>query len=67
MCPTGRIIIFPAVLYMCETWSLTPREEHGLRLFEDRVFWRIFGSKSNEVTGVWRSLMICTSHPLLCG
>jgi hypothetical protein len=44
------------VLYGCETWSLTLREEHGLRIFENRVLRRIFGPKRDEVTGEWRKL-----------
>jgi hypothetical protein len=44
------------VLYGCETWSLTLREEHRLRVFENRVLRRIFGTKRNEVTGEWRKL-----------
>jgi hypothetical protein len=36
------------------TWSLTLREEHRLRVFEDRVLRRIFGPKRDEVTGEWR-------------
>jgi hypothetical protein len=51
-----RNIILPVVLYGCETWSLTLREEHRLRVFENRVLRRIFGSKRNEVTGEWRRL-----------
>jgi hypothetical protein len=43
------------VLYGCETWSLTVREEHKLRVFENRVL-RIFGPKRNGVTGGWRKL-----------
>jgi hypothetical protein len=39
------------VLYGCETWSLTLREEHKLRVFENRVLKRIFGPKRDEVTG----------------
>jgi hypothetical protein len=39
------------VLYACETWSLTLREEHILRVFESRVLRRIFGPKRDEVTG----------------
>jgi hypothetical protein len=42
-----KTIIFPAVLYGCETWSLTVREEHRLRAFENRVQKRIFGQKRN--------------------
>jgi len=46
-----RTIIFPVVLYGCETWSLTLREERRLRVFENRVLRRIFGSKRDEVRG----------------
>jgi hypothetical protein len=46
----------PAVLYGCETWSLTLREEHRLGGFENRVLRRIFGLKRDEVTGEWRKL-----------
>jgi hypothetical protein len=42
------------VLYGCETWSLTLREEHRLRVFENRVLRRIFRPKRDEVTGEWR-------------
>jgi len=45
-----RNIILPGVLYGCETWSLTLREECRLRLFENRVLRRIFGPKRDEVT-----------------
>jgi hypothetical protein len=40
----------------CETWSLTLREEHKLRVFENRVVKRTFGRKSDEVSGDWRKL-----------
>jgi hypothetical protein len=43
-------------LYGCETWSLTLREEHRLKVFENRVLRRIFGLKRDEVTGGWRRL-----------
>jgi hypothetical protein len=46
--------ILPAVLYWCETWSLTLREEYRLRVFKNRVLRRIFGPKRDEVTGGWR-------------
>ena len=46
----------PFVLYGCETWSLTLREESGLRVFENRVLRRIFGPKRDEVTEEWRRL-----------
>jgi hypothetical protein len=38
-----RTVILPVMLYGCETWSLTSREEHRLRVFENRVLRRIFG------------------------
>jgi hypothetical protein len=44
-------IILPVVLYLCETWSLTLWEEMRLRVFENRVLRRIFGSKRDKVTG----------------
>jgi hypothetical protein len=51
-----KIVILPVGLYGCETWSLTLREEHRLRVFENRVFRKIFGPKKDEVTGGWRKL-----------
>jgi len=51
-----RTIILPVVLYGCETWSLSLREECRLRMFEKRVLRRIFGPKRDEVTGEWRKL-----------
>ena len=50
-----RTVILPVVLYGCETWSLTLREERRLKVSENRVM-RIFGSKRDEVTGEWRKL-----------
>jgi len=44
------------VLYGCETWSLTLREERRLRVFENRVLRKVFGPKRDEVTGEWRKL-----------
>jgi hypothetical protein len=44
------------VLYGCETWSLPLKEEHRLRLFENRMLRRIFGPNRDEVTGGWRKL-----------
>ena len=41
-----------AVLYGCETWSLTFREERGLRVFENRALRRVFGPKRDEITGM---------------
>ena len=51
-----RTIILPVVLYGCETWSLTLREERKLRVFENVVLRRIFGTRRDEVTGEWRRL-----------
>jgi hypothetical protein len=51
-----RTIIFPAVLYGCETWSPTLREQHRLRVYENRVLKRISGTERDEVTGEWRRL-----------
>jgi hypothetical protein len=50
------VSVFPVVLYGCETWFLTLREEHRLRVFENRVSRRIFGPKRDEGTGGWRKL-----------
>jgi hypothetical protein len=44
-------IIIPAVLYGCETWSFTSRQEHRLRAFENRVLRRIFGPGGGGGTG----------------
>ena len=51
-----RTIILSIVLYGCETWSLTMREERKLRVFENMVLGRIFGPRRDEVTGEWRRL-----------
>jgi hypothetical protein len=51
-----KTIILPVLLYGCETWSLTLREEQRLRVFENRVLRRIIGSKRYEVMGEWRKL-----------
>jgi len=51
-----RTIILPAVLYGCEIWSLTLREEGRLRVFGNREVRRIFGPKRDKVTGEWRGL-----------
>jgi hypothetical protein len=51
-----KTIILSVVLYGCGTWSLTLREEHRLRVFENKVLRRLFGPKGDEVTGEWRKL-----------
>jgi hypothetical protein len=67
-----RTIILPVVLYGCETWSLTLRKEHRLRVFANRVLRRILGPKRDGVTGsgedyITRNLMICTHLQILFG
>jgi len=51
-----RTVILPAVLYGCETWSLTLKEERRQGVSENRVLRRIFGHKRDEVTGEWEKL-----------
>jgi hypothetical protein len=58
-----RTVILPLVLYGCETWSLTLREEHKLRVSENRVLRRIFGPKREE-DGSWRKLHNDELHSL---
>ena len=55
----------PVFLYGFETWSLTMREKRRLRVFENRMLRRIFGSKRNEVTREWRKLRNEKLHPIL--
>jgi len=62
-----QTIILPVVLYGCETWSLTLREELRLRMFENKVLRRVFGPMRDEVTDEWRKLVICTPYRILCG
>jgi hypothetical protein len=59
-----KTIILPVVLYWCEIWSVTLREENRLRVFENRVLSRIFGPKRDEVTGEWRKLCNWELHIL---
>jgi hypothetical protein len=59
-----KTIILLFVLYGCETWSLTLREEHRLRMFENRVLRGVFGRKGDEVTGEWRKLHSGELHNL---
>jgi hypothetical protein len=59
-----KTIILPVVLYVCETWFLTLREEHKLKVFENRVQRRIFGPKMDGVTGGWRTLHNKELHDL---
>jgi hypothetical protein len=59
-----KTVILPVVLYGCGTWSLTLREEHRLRVFENRVLRGIFGPERDEVTGEWRKLHSGELHNL---
>jgi len=58
--------ILPVVVYGCETWSLTLKEERRLRVFENRVLRRIFGAKRDEVTIEWRKLHSEELNDLYC-
>ena len=51
----GTVILL-VVLYGCETWSFTLREERRLKVLENRVLRRIFEPKRNEVKRKWRKL-----------
>jgi hypothetical protein len=51
-----KITILPAILYGCETWPLTLRNEHRLRVFENRVLRGVFGFKGDEAIGRFRKL-----------
>ncbi|KAJ4431620.1 hypothetical protein ANN_20219 [Periplaneta americana] len=59
-----KTVILPVVLYGCETWTLTLKEEHRLRVFENKVLRKIFGAKRDEVTGEWRKLHNTELHAL---
>ena len=61
-----RTIILPVVLYGCETWSLTLREEDRLIVFENRVLRRVFQPRRDEVTGEWRRLHNEELNDLYC-
>ena len=61
-----RTTILPVVLYGCETWSFTLREERRLRVFENRVLRRVFGPNRGEVTGEWRKLHNEELNDLYC-
>ena len=61
-----RTVILPVVLYGCEAWSLTLRNERRLRVYENRMLRRIFGPKRDEVTGEWRKLHNEELNDLYC-
>jgi hypothetical protein len=65
-----RTIILPVILYGCKTWSLTLREEHRLRVFENKVLRRILGPRRDDVKREskrlhMRTSMIRTPHQIL--
>jgi len=67
-----RSVILPVVLHVCETWSLTLQEERKLRVFENMVLRRIFGTRRDEVTGnggdcINEEPNDLYPHPILCG
>ncbi|KAJ4437069.1 hypothetical protein ANN_17204 [Periplaneta americana] len=59
-----KTVILPVVLYGCETWTLTLKEEHRLKVFENKVLRKIFRAKRDEVTGEWRKLHNTELHAL---
>jgi hypothetical protein len=67
-----RELFLSVVLYGCEIWSLKLRVEHRLRVFENKVLRRIFGSERDEVTGEWRRLhnaelySMCSTPNVIC-
>ena len=61
-----RTIILPVVLYECETWLLTLRDERRLRVFENMMLRRIFGLNRDEVTGEWRKVHNGELNVLYC-
>ena len=65
-------MFLPSDLCGYETWTVTPREEHRPRVFENRVLREIFGPEREEVTGsgenyITKSFMVCTAHQILFG
>ena len=56
--------ILPVVLYGCETWSLTLRQEHRLRVFENKVLRKKFGAKRDDIKGEWRKVHNAELHTL---
>ncbi|KAJ4448532.1 hypothetical protein ANN_10550 [Periplaneta americana] len=59
-----KTVILPVVLYGCETWTLSLREEQRLRVLENKVLRKIFGVKRDEVTEEWRKLHNAELHAL---
>ena len=61
---TCKTTILPVVLYGCQTWSITFREEHRLGVFENKVLRKIFGARKDEITGEWRKLHNAELHAI---
>ena len=61
---TYKTTILPVVLYGCETWSLTMREEQRLRVFENKELRKKFLAKRDEITGEWKKLHNADLHAL---
>jgi hypothetical protein len=61
-----EVTFLSVALYGCETWSLTLREEHRLRVFENRVLREIVGPKGDEVRENWRKQHREELHDLCC-
>ncbi|KAJ4451284.1 hypothetical protein ANN_02745 [Periplaneta americana] len=59
-----KTVILLVVLYGCETWTLTLREEQRIRVFENKILRKIFGAKRDEVTGEWRKIHNAELHAL---
>ena len=59
---TYKTIILLVVFHNCETWSLASREEHRLKVFENKVLRKIFGAKKDKITGEWRKLHNAEIH-----
>ncbi|KAJ4449908.1 hypothetical protein ANN_01315 [Periplaneta americana] len=59
-----KTVKLPVVVYGCETWTLTLREEQRLRVFENKVLRKIFGTKRDDVTGEWRKIYNAELHAL---
>ena len=64
--PTYETTTLLVIFHVCETWSLRLREEHRLRVLENKVLWEIFRGKRDEITAEWRKLRKIELHALYC-